>query len=123
MSSSSGVKITVDIDAQKMCDLVVTAIEGGIGYWARNVQVLKSGLPAEYGEVGTYEGGDWEIRGAYPVTDDDSEFEVFSFGPTKFAAGAAKVNRHLGDWVMGNHDAETADVLFQMAAFGERVYA
>ncbi|MCR9276230.1 MULTISPECIES: hypothetical protein [unclassified Mameliella] len=115
-------KITIDMPAQRIADLMITAIETGIGHWASDVQVY-AGLDTRtpYGEASSYEGS-WHVKGTYPLTNDGSETDTFFFSAETFARNAVMAPWALADWINENEDAGSADVLFQCAAFGGVVF-
>lgn len=100
-----------------ICDLITTAVEGGIGYWCESFHTFGlDGLPASYQTPDTF-ASDWHVR---LRTDDGEEA---SFNQDDFARAIDKLPpHHLVDIFDNNHDAETADCLVQIAAFGDIIY-
>jgi hypothetical protein len=90
--------------ARDIDDLISTAFEQGIGYWAR-VRV---------------DGNDWIL------VDNEAGGKEHGFSRKQLFVGiaicATKYPKHFANWITGGHDAETADVLVQCAIFGEIVY-
>lgn len=117
-------KITINMSPQRIADLMITAIETGIGHWASDVQVFwgAESTPTPYGEASSYEGTAWHVKGTYPLTDDGSETDTFFFSAETFARNVVKSPWALAEWINENEDTNSADVLFQCAAFGEVVF-
>jgi hypothetical protein len=91
-------------------DVFITAIEGGIGYWAANVRCFdKEGKRVSYADPS------WVF-----VTGEDVEYpeDKFQFDFGLFSLTAKKSGIDLE-----NHDIEDADIIVQKAAFGEIVYS
>jgi hypothetical protein len=120
------ITVKIEITAQRVADLMITGIEGGIGYWARDVQVSKMGskgylVPASYQKADSYE-GDWTVEGRIQGVSDEDD-EPWSFTRDEFLDRITKAPKwHLDAWLDENEDAGTADALIQCAAFGEIFY-
>lgn len=114
-------KITIEMPAQRIADLMITAIETGIGYWAEDVQVWSDGRRVPYAEASSYEGA-WTVKGKYPEDDAGEDMADFEFDAVQFAARVIHAPHSLTDWIIENEDAGSADALFQVAAFGEVVF-
>jgi|CXWL01.1.fsa_nt_gi hypothetical protein len=116
--------VPVYFSRQTLVDLLICAAEGGSNYWAAFKVTARA------------DGDDSPI--AYDVTEYDEDGEpadpprVFHVNAERMAAGIAKLatnpppfpsaRRHLGDVLNDNADAETADVILQLATLGDVVY-
>lgn len=125
----------VEIPPRRIADLMVTAIEGGIGYWCKSVKLV--GQPTEalkqpwYDDESLY--GDIvppfviEVVESEPSRDGDDGRWNLSLVQMEIAFqlmqeyGTPK-GFHWRDFLDENEDATTADVWFQLAVFGEVVY-
>ncbi|MCA1379484.1 hypothetical protein I6F34_01445 [Bradyrhizobium sp. BRP05] len=111
------------ITYRKITDQIVTAIEGGSGYWMNKfwpVDPIKTSVVPWYDDE-TIWAGDFKIK----VDVDEDEGEHF-FMPESLRKGL--------QWLADNHlwrieqiveetgDAETADVFIQACLFGDIVY-
>lgn len=90
------------MDNQLIEDVVITALEQGIGYWADGVTIVP-----------------YDFSGSFVVSGHDFEFPEDTFQFTREDLETAMRTSHI-DW--DNYDCEDADYVFQMAAFGEIVY-
>lgn len=110
-------QLTIEMPAQRIADLMITGIAGGIGYWAKDVEVQDEiGRRLSYAEAESYEGLFW-VKGR------DAETGMpWEFSSVDFAARVPLAPRHLADWLAENEDVETADALIQCAAFGEIMF-
>ncbi len=125
-------KVTVPytISSQRVCDMVVTAFEGGISYWCANVRLVahkaeRSKAVPWYSEPGLYDlPFTLEVEESDPSGDDDDG--IYFVTDKDFAKGfevmAEKYPWHFNNFMNDNEDAETADVWFQCIVFGEIVY-
>lgn len=132
MSDEKTVTVVVPLPDQRLSDLLCTAVEGGSNYWAPMCRAVRT--DGEYqsvdvfiepnlvktatGKCSTYveHGVTWAR-----VTLDDLRrgVSLLTTSPKlNFAVGA----KHLADIVNENDDAETADVVLQLALFGEIVF-
>lgn len=103
---------------EQISDLMVTAFEGGIGYWcsaAKPTKIHPTEVNPWYSDPVVWE-NDFIIT--FSV---DGKQEVL--GPQKLIAGLGMLpGPRIEEIVSENYDAETADVLVQYALFGEIVY-
>jgi hypothetical protein len=110
------------ITHRKIADQIVTAIEGGSGYWMTSFKPegeIKTDVSPWYDDEKIW-AGDFKIR----VEIDDDEDKLFT--PESIRKGL--------QWLADNHlwrieqivketgDAETADVFIQACLFGDIVY-
>tara|TARA_R100001086_G_C11623512_1_gene199520 strand:- start:74 stop:433 length:360 start_codon:yes stop_codon:yes gene_type:complete len=117
-------KVTIDINEQILEDILITAIESGIGYWANKVRpgnlsvINGEGIPY-YAHV-THE--HWEIK----IYDKYEKNSPYTLTKKKLQSGLAIMAecypRHFANLDTGNFDSTTADVFIQCCLFGELVY-
>jgi hypothetical protein len=121
---------SINIDARKITDQIVTALEGGSGYWMASFKPaggdIKTNVSPWYDDEKIWAGNfDIEVK----VHDEDivpGQGDAFHFTPES-------VNKGL-QWLLNNHawrieqivkesgDAETADVFLQACLFEDIVY-
>ena len=116
---------TVKVTTEDIDDIVATAFEGGINYWCGSARVVGDYL-GEYASEQISRGGE------VILTDFEDEEEEYTLTRSKLLKGIKLAID--GDyyseyeWVNGNEldpcqiDAEVADVIIQLALFGEIVY-
>lgn len=107
--------ITVQITNQFLLDLMCTAVEGGINYWAGVVDTVRDD-DLNYLSVSIV---DLENMGDYGG---DVPSRIVT--PDLMLAGLQAFLNEYPDRVsiLEDHDAEDADCVMQMAVFGELVY-
>lgn len=105
----------VTVRRQLLVDLLTTAVEGGINYWAA------FGVATD-DEAGNYASVEWREVDAPnrfgTTTPDDLLLGLQRLSESTIPAYV----QHLADALTGNGDAGTADVVFQMAVFGDVIY-
>lgn len=128
------IKTEVEVTPRRIADLMVSVIEGGIGYWCKSVKLnippeihFKSpwydqeeiyndpGLSIEVVELDP--SSDKNVEGSWIINLKSMERAFYlmqEFGNPK--------GFHWRDFINENDDAITADVWFQLAVFGEVVY-
>lgn len=127
-------------EKERLTDLLVTALEGGIGYWARAYEYDHDGeyphaivvdFQAAIDELGLDDTGYGELDEAYENRRTDLAPWTYYVGLQELAETCAKAQGgeygkngtfYVQQWLDENEDAITADVLFQLACFGEVVY-
>lgn len=114
------------ITRQDLADVLTTALEGGVNYWAGGIEVDEYPKGAEYGsEVPAY-GGSIVLLHDDPQTGDDGDFTARStIKAANLLRGIRKAAAHRGRTVerfMEEHDAEGADIAVQFAIFGEIIF-
>ena len=103
------IQTVVTFSDQDVLDLIITGVEGGIGYWS----TLHQYTPDEFNTV---------------VSEDCDGSEVVPIRLTKedcykgLNLMAQKQPRHFDDFVNDNYDAETGDVFIQFCLLGDVVY-
>lgn len=109
------------INDETIDDIMATALEGGITYWANKAEPV-GGLLGEYGSDQISRGGTLRIYDA----EEDASYELTL---DKFLTGLSLYLAHSYDevvydgWVdAGNIDAIGADNIVQYALFGEVIY-
>lgn len=132
---------TVEIEPKRIADLMVTAIEGGIGYWCKSVKLIDYSPGAEfakdpdsvnwYDNINLYKDGNAALK--IEVTEDEpdegdgkkiiglNEMEQAFVLMQTFGNGESK-GYCWKDFLNENEDSITADVWLQLAVFGEVVY-
>lgn len=117
------------VSAKKIADQVITAVEGGIGYWCVGFHLVSSEhTPQEkpwYADPKLYEGA-FDIR----VTLDDEhttgEGVEYHLTPEKVQAGldwlAKSSLGRISEIINDEGDADTADVFIQACLFQEIIY-
>lgn len=130
------VNVTLELPEKDCCDLLTTAWEGGSDYWtpAYDAKGIRRGGP-EDPELRHLD----VVRIEYQTPDGDDEFNEPVKQPVVNAAamaaaiakvlnGEVEVGQHIKDDInhnireVGACDADTADVLLQIATFGEIIY-
>ena len=127
------ITVNLDIPTQRIADLMVTAFEGGSGYWCHASDValeVPDRAPGTiyYADPAFWDGGG-QIIVRYDDPDKDDEGESTGrkvFGLTQLAKGlqimAEKYPRHFADFVAENDDADTGDCFLQCVILGDVVY-
>lgn len=123
-------KVSITITDQDLSDILTTALEGGINYWARGVEVVDRNYRGVASEVLEYGGalfiiGDEDARG-YFKKDGLIDKNILINAITKFLKTSPTFIYHSeGEWLLdvGNIDASAADVIIQLAVFGEVIYS
>ncbi len=129
-TTAVSVNAKIEISHERVSDLIVTAFEGSIGYWAaRGAYVLpnnptyKPDAP-KYSWVPVNDGGSVEI---YEMDENGGEGARHILDLAACKRGlqlmADRHSRHFDDVVNGTFDATTADVFIQLAVLGEIVYS
>lgn len=117
------IKQVKEINLNDVQDLIETAIEGGIGYWAKLNGGEKKGNPQYL--------SDYPFTGGSIFIDEmDNNFETvvkeYKLDLGRIVTGlqlmADVYENHWNDFITGNYDAITGDVLVQLALFGEIKY-
>lgn len=114
----------IKVTQQDIDDIITTALEGGITYWCCKAEVVGDYLGEYASEQISHEG---TLR-LY----DSEEDKVYELTLAKFMSGVGKAikGNYFSDygWYDGNSidtcnvDANVADVIIQLALFGEVVY-
>jgi hypothetical protein len=113
-------QVTIDIPAKAICDVFITAVEGGSSFWCDTMIFTKGGWPADYRKFETFEGNDWHVKVIPAETpEDDSPYEITS---VKLAAAFSALPSRLAALMDGSYDAEDADCFVQQAAFADIVF-
>jgi alkylation response protein AidB-like acyl-CoA dehydrogenase len=127
------VKTSREFNQRELIDILVTAFEGGTGYWARiegytipdGAEALDDGdtkdkLP-RHAWVPLYEGG--YIRLTVP---EDGDGKVYNYGFSTLRYGLELIEqaypKRFAALSSGDFDAEDADVVVQLGLFGKIVY-
>jgi hypothetical protein len=121
-----------EVCEQMVADLVCTAFEGGIGYWAQIIGYKKpekifqwglsdvlGGTVYRYVQYPMSEGGAVLLRDA--EGDDKWELNLENI-KTGLSVMASKYPRHYQNFINDNSDAITGDVFIQCCLFNELVF-
>jgi len=140
------IKCEIEVDRQRIADVVCSGFEGGIGYWATITGYVPPPKDADLyvGREDDRERGLFKHID-YPMCEEgggvvlgDAENDGKGFDLTANGGGrvtltyagivkglglmATKHPRHFSNLVADDGDAETGDVLIQLAVFGDIVY-
>ncbi len=114
--------VTHTLTTGMLADLMVTAIEGGCGYWAHEIEVVDGTdlyEPPYYADPHFY-------CSPFKLALTDCEGDVHSINADTLAKGWRLLNelypRRALAVVDETYDAEDADVFLQLAVYGEIVY-
>ena len=115
--------VKVKITQQDIDDIMVSALEGGICYWCRKAEVIEDEYLGEYASDQISRGGSLRLY-------DAEEDEVYVLTLEKFLNGVqlAFDEGYANRWINGcsidtcGIDGEAADVIVQLALFGEVVF-
>jgi hypothetical protein len=120
MDGTVKANLSIDIDVQRLRDLLCSAVEGGSNYWAR---FSHSQRTPEYDYLSVRVQEDDAHSDNKPAVDRVVTAEDLVVGLEALAKGPFPAARqHLSAFLEENDDAETADVVLQMTVFGELVY-
>jgi hypothetical protein len=120
-------KAETTVSAQQICDQIITALEGGSGYWCSSFKLASSeNQPVErpwYADPKLYEGAfvidvrtnEPSMQDTYKLTPDAVQKGL------KFLAGGKHADV-IGDMLTENGDANTADLFLQACVFNEIVF-
>lgn len=115
---------TVIVTQEDVDDIVACALEGGICYWCRKAEVVEDDYYGEYASEQISRGGSLRLY-------DNEDDEQYILTLDKFLKGLrlAIKDGYGNDWFSnsarldcGMIDGEAADVIVQMALFGEVMY-
>ncbi len=121
---------SIDIQPDRIRDLVVNAVEGGISYWCEEfspfyIDIIKEKGRVWYDQEELYT-KEFSIKIILRADDDFNGKKEFYLHPAGINKGlqimAEKYSWHLNNIIQENDDAETADVFIQLAIFDEIVY-
>ena len=123
------VPATTKISKQQVADLLSTASEGGINYWAEVLDYsVPPELPFRFDKSYVYKFVDYPLNGGAvtigPLEEDGDGPWTLDGAAIERGLGvmANKYPRHWKSLIEDNADAETADVFVQCCLFGEIVY-
>lgn len=111
------------LDDRLIKDLLITAVEGGSGYWAtfthvarnRDVEDREGYLDVTFVELET-------IDEDFPCYIGLAQMREGIDRLVRLAAVHEHYGKHIDDLIEENWDAETADIILQLAVMGEIVY-
>ena len=123
------IKKEIKVTQQDIDDIMVSALEGGITYWADACKVIGDYL-GEYASEQISRGGELKIHTSEPFDEDETEW--YTLTREKLLRGIKKAYEegYYADyeWCDGKAidccqvDAEVADAIVQLALFDEVVY-
>jgi hypothetical protein len=126
------VDATIKLTEEDITDIMVTALEGGIGYWACLDNTTPEFEDAPKGEAISETAARILIEGSEIVLiDEEDDYAKYGLTLNKLLAG---VKRYVDEGYdqygafspdgndLGNLDAEGADAVIQLAVFKELVY-
>ena len=112
-------KITVELTQEEAQDILSTAVEGGIDYWADTIKIIERTEDLDYLKVEVTPDSGTPDQGPKIVSWEDIQGGVNAF-LEKYQESGMREYILSGD--VGNFDAEIADAIVQMIMFGELVY-
>ena len=127
------ITVKMDVTTQRVADLMVTAFEGGSGYWCHAAQIEAEAPDRPMGTIYYADPAFWDnggiIRVSFDDPDADDEGESTgrkTVGLPELAAGlqimAEKYPSHFADFIAENDDADTGDCFLQCVVLGDIVY-
>lgn len=132
LNHALNISFRVIVTPEDIDDIMVSALEGGITYWANKAKVLEEKRVAEWGHEQIARDGELHIHVIEPFDQDDTEWYVLT--KEKCLKGLEKYLKEpkYSDCLeFVNHelridtcyvDADAADTIIQYALFGEIVY-
>ena len=105
----------IELTPQQICDLFITAVEGGSTYWCSKMRFYQNAAEVSYQEASSFEGHSWCVE---VWTDDHGEGE----DPHTIILDDFLRAFKARPFDLDDYDAEDADCLVQQAAFGDIVY-
>ena len=113
-------KVQIEITPQQICDLFITAVEGGSTYWCVKMRFYQNAAEVSYQEASSFEGHSWCVE---VWTDDHGEGEDHhTIILDDFLRACEALPSRFLHLINEDYDAEDADCLVQQAAFGDIVY-
>jgi hypothetical protein len=118
-------QVKVDITFEQFKDVIITALEGGSNYW---YTINSIDIPPKYVGCGSrvdriaeklWDDPEYKLP-IYDVEDDSEQLGELSM--QGFLDNAVKDIWAFNEMLNGEFDANTADILFQLAIMGEIVY-
>lgn len=114
------INVRIDVSEQLLKDLLVTAVEGGSGYWADFLNVKRD---TELNIIKCLVVEQERSTEDEPPRRVDVTPELLALGLERLAqANFPSALTHLKNAIDETGDAETADVVLQMTVFGSVVY-
>lgn len=118
------VKRTVIVTQEDVDDIMACALEGGITYWCNKAEVVESEYKVEYASEQISRGGTLRLYDC-----EGAEKYILTLDKLLKGIQLAIKDGYGNDWFgddarldMMNIDGEAADVIVQMALFGEVIY-
>ena len=114
------IKGNYEIEAEYVDDMITTAFEGGVNYWCDSVKVVKE----TSFEEPNYDGfASQQLTRHNELLIHDMEEDIWlRLTLSNFMTGLQKAVDKRGTNLLEDFDAEDADVIVQLAVFGDIVY-
>jgi len=118
-------QVNARVSNQQIADQLITAFEGGINYWCRNVRVMRDdGVRLSDNDI--MDRPDDLERCTIEVYEIDGGIEPRTLKYADFKPGlevmAKDYPEHFANLITDNGDADTADIFMQCCLFGEVIY-
>lgn len=117
--------ININVSEEMIEDTLVSAFEGGSGYWCCFLRFRNRKQPRKEPYLPSYITTPLSEDGVL-VLSDEEEGVILELNRKKILKGikimAEKYPKHFGDMISNNGDATTGDVFLQCALFGEIKY-
>lgn len=119
VQGSIAVTVLTQIPRQRLSDLLCSAVEGGTGYWAQVSDMTRT-ANSDYVSVRFHEIERLTPRAsrAKPIV----KLITLEEMARGLELASTLAPQHFADFMAENDDAVTADVIVQLAMFGEVVY-
>jgi len=113
-----------ELSANDISNIIISAIEGGIGYWARLENIGEDWIDKPSDEPASLWATKLLLEGkSVEFSDSEDEDEIWELTLDKLIDGyAMNYKRRPHDSNIENGDATTADCIVQYALFNELVY-
>lgn len=118
--------VTTTISAQRVCDMICGAFEGGSNYWLGRgrVELVAPDYPESNGIV--WYGRPEIYEAPFKITIDVPDDELHTMDNASVERGiqlmVVDYGNHFSDMMTENDDAITSDVFLQLCLFGEVIY-
>jgi hypothetical protein len=121
MNNAIQIKMIVEVDRQRVVDTLINALEGGSNYWIEKYS-LGSGEDDSEKELQNI----LNNKATMTIQENERDAKTYQLTGECFEKALQKMANmyswHFKNLVDENDDAETADVLLQLATFGRIIY-
>ena len=121
MNNAIEIKMIVELDRQRIVDTLINALEGGSNYWIEKYS-LGTGEDDSEKELQAI----LNNKATMAIQENDRKQDSFIVNASSIEKGLQQMANlypwHFKNLVDENDDAETADVLLQLATFGRIIY-